>query len=196
MRKRILASISLGFFLGILVILFWRELIRELILLPFSYLVWISGLLYRSFDQQTLWIALLIFVTILAWLSLKLRYSFSRMSDDFDDDLPNRVQVWSKRLGDIDRGAYLQWRLAQHISHLLLEAISCRAGLSPDQVADKIADAEFELPEQVRAYLVAARGFQSPNSMSRGMFSSTVPQPLDCPPEEMTAFIESYIGFK
>ena len=194
MRKRIILSMTLGLVLGSLVIKFWQELIRELILLPFSYLVYFGGLIYRSFDQQALWTTLVILVLIIAWLSLRLRQDLSRTASDVKDQIPPRIAIWGKRLKDVHRGTYMQWRLAQHMSNLILDALNYRTGLTREPIDKNISAAAFDLPDEIQAYLVAAHGFKVSNSMSRRMIFSSVPQPLDIPPEEIAEFIENYLG--
>lgn len=194
MRKRIILSMTLGLVLGSLVIKFWQELIRELILLPFSYLVYFGGLIYRSFDQQALWTTLVILVLIIAWLSLRLRQDLSRTASDVKDQIPPRIAIWGKRLKDVHRGTYMQWRLAQHMSELVLDAVAYRAGYTREQIGEKIIEIEFDLPKEIQAYLQAARGFQASTAMSRRTLFSSVPQPLDLPPDAIAEFIENYLG--
>jgi len=194
MKRRVLLSISMGLGIGLLVIIFQKELIRELILLPFSYLIYIGVLVYRSFDQQALWTSLVIVVVVLGWLSLKIRNSFSDLIIESNDELPLRIQVWKKRLEDVDRGRYLQWRFAQHMSSLVLNAISYRVGTSRDQVDEKIAEREIDLPEEIQDYLEAAHGFQVSTAMTKRKQFLAVPQPLDLSPEAIAEFLEEYLG--
>ncbi len=193
MKRPILITLLLSLNLGIMVIVFRQDLIRELVLLPISYLVWIGGLIYRSIDQQVVWTSLIILVVIISWASLKLRRSILSPSRDQGARFSHRIERWSKRLTDVQRGTYMQWRLAQHLSNLAVETLAYRAGLTRTQMDERITQGDINLPDEIQAYLLAARGFEVSNSMSRRMLFSSVPQPLDLPPEKLAEFIESYL---
>ncbi len=194
MKRRLIITIALSLLLGVLVIVFRQNWINELILVPLSFLLWIGELLYRSFDQQILWISLIILLVIISWTSLKIRRTNLRPSRAAGELHPHRIERWSKRLNDLHRGTYMQWRLAQHISNLVLDALAYQAGLTRKQIEERISQGTIDLPEEIQAYLLAARGFETSNAMSRRMLITSVPQPLDLPPEEIAEFIESYLG--
>ncbi len=194
MKRRLIITIVLSLLLGLLVIVFRQNWINELILVPLSFLLWIGELLYRSFDQQILWVSLLILLVIISWTSLKIRRTNLRPSHAEGERHPHRIERWSKRLKDLHRGTYMQWRLAQHIRNLVLDALAYQAGLTRKQIEERITQGAIDLPNEIQAYLLAARGFETSNAMSRRMLFTSVPQPLDLPPEEIAEFIESYLG--
>ncbi len=194
MNKRLLISIGISIVLGFLLINIWGDLVRELILLPISYLIWIGGLLYRSFDQRALWTSLIIIIVIISWASLKLKQAIVKPENETQAQLPHRIEIWSKRLGDVHRGTYMQWRLAQHLSNLILDSLTYRSGLTRQQIDKKILAGTLELPADIQAYLIAARGFELAGSMSGRKFFSSVPQPLDLSPERIAEFIENYLA--
>lgn len=107
MKRRFFLAIAISAIVGFMAILLWPEFIREIVLIPVSYLLWIVGLLYRSFDQQIWWTALIILTVILAWTSLEIKPGVSRSGDNIEGDIPNRVQRWRKRLDEADRGTYM-----------------------------------------------------------------------------------------
>lgn len=193
MKRRFFLAIAISAIVGFMAILLWPEFIREIVLIPVSYLLWIVGLLYRSFDQQIWWTALIILTVILAWTSLEIKPGVSRSGDNIEGDIPNRVQRWRKRLDEADRGTYMQWRLAQHLSNLVYDALSFRTGLERQQIEQNIEIFRDNLPDELVAYLRAARGFETDKSISRRIFSSQTPQPLDLPPEAVSAFLEEFL---
>jgi hypothetical protein len=193
MRINLVRAIVLALVLGLLAITFWQELVHDLIFLPVSYLAWLGGLVYRSFDQQALWTAMLIVVLMLALISLRLKPGRISPTTKPDADPSQRVRLWIKRLDEAQRGTYMQWRLAQHIYALVLDALAYRSGLSPEQVEGNLDVFSADLPVEMSAYLQAARGFETSSSMSRRLFSAPIPQPLDLPPEAILAFLEEYL---
>lgn len=194
MKHRLTWGIAFSFILGLLITIFWQELIRELILVPLTYLIWLGRLIYRSFDQQALWTSLLILVITLAWLSLRLKPGVSKGHVDAETDFPQRVLLWRRRLDEADRGTYMKWRLAQHLSELVVDALIYRTGQTRQQI-DQELDMNFaDLPDELVRYMRAARGFETNATMSRRLFSPRVPQPLDLPPETILRFLEEYLG--
>ena len=185
----------LALVLGLLAITFWGELVRELVFLPVSYLVWLAGLVYRSFDQQALWTAMLIVVLILALISLRLKPELMHQMSSPAAEPPHRVRLWAKRLKEAQRGTYMRWRLAQHIKALALDAVAYRSGLSSEQVEKEIHAHTGDLPAELVDYLQAARGFETGSSMSRRSTSS-IPQPLNLPPEAILDFLEGYLDLE
>jgi hypothetical protein len=193
MRKNVSRAVALSLVLGFLAITFWQELVHELIFLPVSYLAWLGDLVYRSFDQQALWAAMLIVLLMLALISLRLKPSLTHPMTKPAPEPPQRVRRWVKRLDEAQRGTYMQWRLAQHIYALVLDSLAYRSGLSPEQVEGNFDAYTDDLPAEISAYLRAARGFETSSSMSRRLFSASIPQPLDLPPENILAFLEEYL---
>ena len=193
MRNRFLITLGISVGVGFILINIWGDIVRELILVPVSYLIWIGGLLYRSFDQRALWTSLIIIIVIVSWASLKLKRSASLPDSRNPDILPHRIEIWSKRLKDVHRGTYMKWRLSQHMSNLVLDSIAYRAGFTRDQIDKNILKGSLELPEDIQAYLLAARGFEVADSMSGRNIYSSVPKPMDLPPERIAEFIENYL---
>lgn len=196
MRIRFLTSLAISIVVGFILISVWGDIVRELILVPISYLLWIVGLLYRSFDQRALWTSLIIIVALVSWASLKVRRSAVQLDSKKPDVLPHRIEIWSKRLKDVHRGTYMKWRLSQHMSNLVLDSIAFRSGLTREQIEEKVLNNSLELPSEIQAYLLAARGFEIADSMSGRKFFSSVPKPMDLPPERIAEFIEQFLMVK
>ncbi len=194
MRRVLLVALAIGLVLSFAAILFWQDLIHELILVPISYLLWLVGLLYHSFDQQIWWTTLLIMLAIIAWTSLRLKPKLSRSKVEFENEMPHRVRKWRKRLKAADQGTYMKWRLAQHLSVLVIEAMSYRSGLPPQQIEKKIEMKEIDLPDDLVNYLRAARGFETASTMSRRWYSKRKTLPLDISPDTILIFLEEYLG--
>ncbi|MBT3392250.1 MAG: hypothetical protein HN413_17770 [Chloroflexi bacterium] len=173
-------------FLGPLAILLWPELIRELFVIPLTYFVGIASLLYLSFDQFTLWVALILVGGVFFWISLKLRRGPIPNPVHPNAQQLSSVLRWQRHLKDAQRGAYMRWRLAQHIADLTDAALACRTGLPPESMLYE----DLELPAEIEAYLRTAKKFQTGAAMSRRWFSSPAPQPLNLPPEVLVAYIE------
>lgn len=196
MRRIFFLAIAAGLILGLIAVFLWNELIQELILVPMTYVVWLGGLLYRSFDQKIWWSTLLILVLILALTSLRLKPRVQWQKPRFKKEIPHRVELWRKRLEEADRGTYMKWRLAQHLSRLFVEAISYRSGLTPKQIEQHIQKRTIDLPEEMSAYLQAARGFGAASSMSHRWNSARIPHPLEISPELILEFLEDYLGLE
>lgn len=194
MNRRLIFALGVSIALVFLGIFFGQDLIRELILMPLSYLIWVSGLVYRSIDQKILWSSMLILAVIIALLSLRIKTGFSRRYHPVEVENQNRVKVWRRRLLDVEQGGYLKWRLAQHLSHLILEALAFRTGQTPKQVFKSLTQNDHGLSQEMRAYLSAAQNHQLERKISHPLTRSQGSKALDLPPEEVITFLEEYLG--
>ena len=190
MKPRLWWAFSASALVSLLAILFWPKLIRELFVTPLTYFVGIASLLYLSFDQFTLWVALILVGVVLFWISLKFRRGPIPSPAKPETLQPPPIIRWKRVLKDARRGAYMRWRLAQRLADLTDAALSCCTGLSPESIPYE----ELGLPAEVEAYLYAAKKFQAGAAMSRRWFSSSAPQPLSLPPEVIVAFIEQRLA--
>jgi hypothetical protein len=97
MKTRAL-GVAIGVFaLALVAALFFQDTVREVVVLPILYLIWLGGLLLRSFDQGCLWSAGLLVALVLALNAARKPSTFR--------DVPPQTQSRSTPVGRIH-----QWR--------------------------------------------------------------------------------------
>jgi hypothetical protein len=142
-------------------LLFWaRGFIREVIVLPLSYLIWVGGVFLETTPQIFFWAALLLLAGMAAYRSLVgSRRAAAPLAPDVVDYLPERarsgqVAYWAGRIGALraGRSPYFTGALHQAVTRLLLDTLAYRYHLTPNQVEDRLRAGSLDVPEPVRDY--------------------------------------------
>ncbi len=192
MKNRLSWVLGASVIISLLAILLWPQLIQELLVIPLTYLLSVGALLYRSLDQRTLWVTLMIVAAILFWASLKVRRVPSPKNMPETIQYATRIALWRRRLDDIHRGTYMRWRFAQRLTHLMRAALAYRAGLPDEYVLYE----DFDIPAEIVEYLQAANQYQAASPLASRLFSPAIPQPLNLPPEKIADYIEQLLGME
>jgi hypothetical protein len=161
-RVLILSAILLAFSV---VMLFWaRDLIREVVVLPLSYLFWVFGILVKATPQLFFWISLVTISMIIAYRGLagKKKVYLARMpvlSDDGDrGEVTGRVSYWMSKvkMAQTGSGSYFKSSFHVAVSRLLLNQLAHRYRLPVSQVEIRLKDGSIRVPDEVRAYALSS----------------------------------------
>ncbi len=188
MRQRlILIGLVVG--LAALIALLARGLVREIVVVPLLYLIWLIQVLLDSVPQLALWILLVVVAGIMALRSLSwgpTLLSFTRS----EHGSRGRVETWLRLLGLAARDDYSRWRLAQRLATLVAEALAERERLEPRQVRQQIEEGAYVIPVDVRAYLCAGMSGHRPQPHGWG---HPARGPLDIDPARVITVIEQLL---
>jgi len=163
-RVIIIAAVALLF--GI-VLLFWaRDVIREVVVLPLSYLFWFFGLFIKSTPQLFFWISLLLVSFMIAYRSLagkkraRADYTYGMGIDEAPDRhlVTGRVVYWraKENLLRAGSGSYYQTTFHAAITRLLLDQLSHRYCLPTGEVEKRLREQTIDVPDEVRAYVLCS----------------------------------------
>jgi hypothetical protein len=188
-RKLLLFIVFFLIFLAISLV-FLQDLIWEFIAVPLAYLIWIGKLFFKSLDQKALWISFLIISLITSVLSLNISSKRTLETIFVRGARVKGVLLWKERLEDTKRGEYLRWRLAQHLSTMVLEGVAYRHGLTFDQAKKKLRDGALEIPETIRTYLEASQKMPVITGRLKRLLTPTE-SPLDIDPEMIVEYLET-----
>lgn len=177
-RVIIIAAVVLA--IGI-ALLFWaRDVIREVVVLPLSYLFWVISLFIRSTPQLFFWISALVIAFLIAYrglagrrkvlLEMPLAGGISEVPDHHL--VTGRVIYWRGKvhLMNAGRGSYFQNSFHLSITRLLLDQLAHRYRLPVDEVEPRLKDGSLNVPEEVRSYVLSS--LSRPENASRGFFAS------------------------
>lgn len=143
------------------VLIFFRGIVRELIVVPISYIFWVIGTFVRNTNQEFFWVALIIIALLVAYRSMKPQ----KKAEFYDDGSspytssnslsPNqgRVSFWATRVGLIRFGPYYQTSLRDAVSQLLLDVLAYRYRLTRRQVEQRVQDGSLKVPPEIRQFL-------------------------------------------
>jgi hypothetical protein len=168
--------------LSLLLAFLVRDLARDLLITPLAYLAWQIGLLYWAVPQLVKWAAAVLLLCIVVFWQLI--PDFRSSNDRTARHRASRGQVealavWIHRARS---STYFKWQLANRLGHIAdkLQDSLGRRGRARAPVAS------------VEEYLAAGLQHSFVDfPMPRHPFQRRAPTPLDLPPEEAVAYIES-----
>lgn len=162
-RALLWAGLFAFFLLTALLALFFRDAVRELVVIPLLYLAWLAGLVFRSVHQGIIWGLLVAIVTIL--LFARLRSLSSRTGEQRGElqrpGMRGRVNFWARQLEIRANDTFPDEIALQEFKKLIVSVLSYRLNLSPQEVEDRLRRGEVAAPPEIRAY------FQPPQSTFR-----------------------------
>ncbi len=177
-----------------------RDLVRELIVVPLSYVAWFGDLLLQSLPPIFFWI-------ILIFIALRIALRSLRRPDPPEEEpkapavvYPSPVGLWTHRLRLTQIGRYSRWRLAHHLSELAAEILAHQQGITPREARDRIRDGEFEAPPEIHTYLhlgMSPQLLEGRDTITRLLVRLGLRQepssPLDLDPERVIVFLEDQL---
>ena len=166
-RNRLL-FLGLVLLVAIPLALVLRDVVRQVLVVPLLYLLWLGSLLFHAVPQVFFWALLLAITLFLAVRSLTRRGRPPRETRDEKPGYPGQVQVWTQRVYLMERGDYSGWYVAQRLRRLILEVLAHHERLSIEQIKQHLKTGELDASPQVRACLQAGL---APAFRSRGLFS-------------------------
>ncbi|MBE0695872.1 MAG: hypothetical protein IH586_03025 [Anaerolineaceae bacterium] len=158
-RRLIIFAVLLMILSGIL--FFWmRDLVREMVVYPVSYLIFVIGIFIDSTPQIFFWFAGLLLSFWIAYRSLNRKRKI--------EDIPNvrpvrdqglvskgRMTFWAVKVNILEqyRGGYFMGGLHHSLARLLMDLLAHRYRLTVPQVEERVRSGELALPEDVQEYL-------------------------------------------
>jgi energy-coupling factor transporter transmembrane protein EcfT len=134
-----------------------RGFVRQVVVIPLSYVLWFGGLLLRSIPQALLWVWLLLIVLLLATKSLRSdRKPTAEMREEPGYPSRERVTFWLIQVYQA-QGDYFRTRLADSLRQLTLGMLAHQEGLTRWQVEQRLESEELDLPPEIRTFLRAKR---------------------------------------
>lgn len=203
LRERLLL-LGLVLLLAIPLVFVLRGGVREAIVVPVLYILWLGRLFLQSVPQSLLWALFLMVGLVVAVRSFRAARGSTQHSIP-----PRRVRggaysgpvwTWQRRIHLVARGSYYEWYLAQHLGRLAQEVLVTRERLAPGQIKlhHLFSDGGLDAPPEVRAYLEAGLGSLPPRSVRfprlarllRRFRPPAQASPLDLDPERVVQFLE------
>lgn len=138
-----------------------RDVVRESVVIPLAYAVWLADLLLKSLPQS-LFLAVLVLVSAVVVLrgllyTSPLPRQFMPRRDR--GGFRSRLDFWTRRLNALDASPFAQEQSAQEMRNLVLRALADQ--LDPDEVAAAVRNGALAVPPEVGALLLNWRDWLS-----------------------------------
>jgi hypothetical protein len=137
-----------------------QDVARSLIVLPFSYIVWIAKQVIQSVPQFFLWLGLIIFSLVMILKSFTGRQVITE--ENQISSLPlsrrSRLKFW---LVQFSHGIDTHGRLAGFVHRLTMDVLSYTYHLPAWQVDKQIQDGDIPIPEELKKYIQISKQMPS-----------------------------------
>jgi hypothetical protein len=188
-------SLLIILLLASLLTLLVRGAMRENIVAPMLYLVWIGQLIFESIPQMAIWVVFLIVALVMAIRSLFVKKPSASEVDYAPKDRATRIGDWANLLQRTSKDVYYRWQLAHSLQRLTLETLAHNERTTIKEMRQRVTDGEMDIPPEIQAYLqagmVSIGHFSEPKSRFR--LRKQQPTPLDLNPELVIQFLEDQI---
>lgn len=157
-RRRLLVPIALGVtvLLGAVVLsLFVRDFVRQVIVLPVTYIAWLIDLVIRSIPQSAFWAVAVAVGILTAWRTLAARRAALTSTVPILAEQSDR-SVFLSRLDYIVRmreSPFAREKLAFELRLLIIKLLVYRERLSESEIERQICTGEMVTPPEVHALL-------------------------------------------
>jgi hypothetical protein len=161
-------------------ILLWaRDIVREIFVLPISYIIFLFGVLVRTTPQFYFWIVLLMITFMMAYRSVKRKRQAPKRAPSsvlaelsLEPMRRGRVHFWANkvRLMRTSGSNYYSSNFHQSLGRLLVDMLAYRYRLSPIQIEQSLRSHTLDVPEQVRVYILLSMRPLTPDT--RGFLAS------------------------
>jgi hypothetical protein len=169
--------------------LLWaQEIVREVVVIPISYLIWLVRIFLRSTPQFYCWMVLIVLTFMIAYRTISGRrkaYSPPPEIEEFprEEAAKGRVIYWNIKASMLSmRSGYYQSGFHNALGRLVVEMLAHRYRLTPAQVEERLRNETLDVPEEVREYIL--------NSLYR-----PIPQPRGFLPWIKEAVLEVLYGW-
>lgn len=141
----------------------FREFVREFIVIPIAYMIWWIGLLVKSTPQVLFWAVILFLAAFITLRSLKPGpQPESPVSEEgYGSVRRERVSFWMIQLYHGSKKYYLG-RFMGFLYRLILDVLAFEGRATFSVIEKRLEQGEVEVPEEVKAFIVAGRMPESP----------------------------------
>ena len=190
--------LALGLLAAAVLVFVLRDFIRDSIVIPLAYNIWLLRLKLESLPHIIPWALLIVVLLLFARRTLSTQRSAQRRRPP-----PlllrrrGRVEVWSNWLRMTARGDYFQWNLAQQLTHLTIETLAHLENISTESMRRRVLEGRIDMPPDVQTYLSAGLRYRQPSRFTSWIdrwLGRARTSPFDLDPEKLVAFIEAQMG--
>jgi hypothetical protein len=156
-RNLVISLAATAAMFGIGVLAFWDTL-REMLVIPVYYLVWLAGLLINSIPQGV-FLAILVAVCAVFAMAVvgKIRPQPANKPLIMVGDVSeSRYRFWSRRYDYLNQSRFLGDDFAFELRKLLMAILAYQEGLEKEEIEIRVASESFPVPEAVK-YLITHR---------------------------------------
>ena len=183
--------------------LYW-DFVRDTIIVPIYYFIWVGNLTLKSIPQQA-FLALLVAISILIGLNTLLSVRVKSTTKGFADapsQIDSRYTSWKKLCSNLSSSSFARDTFAWEARKLIIAILAYQNGIDPIEVEVRIKSETLMVPPAIKDLIqykkikdppLTPQSSESVIGRLRRLLRKEVPQnnqPIDSPIAEIVAFIE------
>jgi hypothetical protein len=156
-----LALSSAALIVGALLSLFFRDFVREQVVVPVAYLFWVLRLVILSIPQFVFWgMIVIIAFGIAVWASQPVSSGYSPRIPYRPTVSVSRYSVWLRYASLMNSSGFASDNLSRDLVRLTVQTLAYQHSLTYDEVYSQLEHDDFGLPPELYAFM-RRRGFQT-----------------------------------
>lgn len=193
MRRRLSFLLVFIVSVGLLLTPIFQTFIREAVVIPLLYLVWVGRFILSAVPHAALWACYVTFLLLVMTVSLLAKRQKKRKPPQLQPDQEDRVAGLAKLIEQAEQDDYFKWRLAQQLQKLSLDTLAYHTGQSIGQIRQQLRQGTLDIPPELQAYFAAGlKPLGSVVTPQKLFATKHSPTALDLDPVEVGRFLESF----
>ena len=130
----------------------YQDSLKEIVLVPLLYVVWVTELVLKSFDQRCIWLMALV---VAVSLSLAFSYRSRAPEDIYMKSVSQRflesgrIRYWRRQIRIGSSVLYTSGFHRSELSRLVIETLAYREGVSAEEIKEQLNDGAITVPSEV-----------------------------------------------
>jgi len=167
-----------------------RNLIYEIIIVPFAYLWWVLGLYYRFLPQVAIWVLLIAVILFTAIRGLLMEIPVGKRMLVKKKKSEGPVEALSLLVQKSKQGNYYKWLIANRLGKSARELLDQREARGIKQKFTRLKGRGWNPPKDVEAYLESGVNGSFADYPQR-TWAGSPSTPLDLNPQKVIEYLES-----
>ncbi len=161
-----LGLIAAVFIIMLILGLLFQDWLRETLLVPVQYALWVVALAFRSFDQHTIWL-----MTLGLALALSLIYAMrigrhpvnrSQAEGSNRHRRRGRVHFWGRQIHQVRNSKYTRRYRYHELTQLVIKTLMLKENMDRKNIFERIRNRELNMPPEVRAIMASEQTYRPP----------------------------------
>ncbi len=146
-----LAFVLVVFVLSVLTLLFW-DFVRNAIVVPIDYLIWVGGLIIRSIPQEV-YLAAFVLISVVLSLNTIDRIRSKPANRNYEQSPPQgdtRYHRWRHLSGKQSVSPFYRDIFTTEARNLILSMLAYDLGIDSAEAETRVSNGRLEVPERIR----------------------------------------------
>jgi hypothetical protein len=152
--RPLLVVLLLALTVAAMLLLVFRQGVREILVIPVLYATWVGGLIFKSLHQGVFWGLMLLVVGVLFAANLRRRPGERAQTGRVvaPSRKSQRVAYWARQIQNNREEAFRKPNALNGLGRLIVSVWAFRANQSPLEIEQALEDGRLELPPELACF--------------------------------------------